>query len=334
MKYIPLHLRESIVESYEEGNTFRQIARKYNVSIGTVHTWVQRHNLNEDMETRIKSGRKRKTTSQTDDLIYNTSIRDAFKPATEIKSELGLGVSVDTVRRRLKERGLHSRVPASAPVLKPNHIAQRLEFAVTYEDWTVDMWRKVIFSDEKIFRGCGQGSYRVWRPRGTRYESQYLRQTDRYQPFKINVWGCICGNIESRFHLITDPTLKTDYYVNTILENLVVPMVDDYTDYDLYFVHDQASPHTAKRTREYLEMKGIQVLPWPPKGADMNPIENIWAEVERRTSDRRPANENELWDIVNGEFLNLDRQYIDKLIESMPRRLVEVRDAEGQWTRY
>ena len=331
MKYIPVHLRENIVKSYEEGLTFREIAKQLNVSIGTVHKWVQRHNFNDELATRPKSGRKRKTTSEIDDDIYNASTSDVFKPATDIRLELGLdGISVDTVRRRLKERGLHSRVPARSVVLTPKHVAQRLEFAIKYGHWTADMWRKVIFSDEKIFRGSGSGSYRVWRPQRTRYDSRYIRQRNRTQPLKINVWGSICGDTGLDLHLITEPTLNTDYYVNNILEQHVVPVSGG----ELYFVHDQASVHTSRRTTEFLEMKGIVVLSWPPKGADMNPIENVWAEVERRTSNRRAGDRDQLWEIINSAFLGLDRQYIDNLIDSMPRRLESVREAEGQWTKY
>ena len=29
------------------------------------------------------------------------------------------------------------------------------------------------------------------------------------------------------------------------------------------------------------ETKEFEVLPWPPKGADINPIENVWAKMER-----------------------------------------------------
>ena len=33
------------------------------------------------------------------------------------------------------------------------------------------------------------------------------------------------------------------------------------------------------------ETKEFEVLPWPPKGADINPIENVWAEMERSMMD-------------------------------------------------
>ena len=32
----------------------------------------------------------------------------------------------------------------------------------------------------------------------------------------------------------------------------------------------------------YLQTEGVEVLPWPLYSADMNPIENLWAEVMQR----------------------------------------------------
>ena len=44
-------------------------------------------------------------------------------------------------------------------------------------------------------------------------------------------------------------------------------------------MQDSARPHMAHLTATHLANLGIPVLPWPAK-SDMNPIENLWGELE------------------------------------------------------
>jgi hypothetical protein len=38
----------------------------------------------------------------------------------------------------------------------------------------------------------------------------------------------------------------------------------------------------ANATKGLLKDHNINVLPWPPKGADLSPIENCFCEIQRR----------------------------------------------------
>ena len=45
-------------------------------------------------------------------------------------------------------------------------------------------------------------------------------------------------------------------------------------------MQDLASVHTCRSTQELLKAKKIITIDWVPKGADLNPIEKVWAEVK------------------------------------------------------
>ena len=45
----------------------------------------------------------------------------------------------------------------------------------------------------------------------------------------------------------------------------------------LVFQQDGSSSHTEKNVNNYFLRKEIQVLPWPVKSLDLNPVEEIWA---------------------------------------------------------
>ena len=47
---------------------------------------------------------------------------------------------------------------------------------------------------------------------------------------------------------------------------------------DLTFQHDNARPHTALVTANFLAQNNVNVLPWPALSPDMNPVEHIWSK--------------------------------------------------------
>ncbi|KAG0439832.1 hypothetical protein HPB47_016517 [Ixodes persulcatus] len=53
-----------------------------------------------------------------------------------------------------------------------------------------------------------------------------------------------------------------------------------------------------------LNERGVAVMPWPPKGADMNPIENIWGNMKIQLSRRglHSVTTDQLWDAVKEEW--------------------------------
>lgn len=77
------------------------------------------------------------------------------------------------------------------------------------------------------------------------------------------------------------------------------------------------------------------------------PVENLWGYLvcglnNARTAEgghlhaRDAANADELFNIVNQKWeeVKQDMNYLQSLVESMPRRLQAVIDAQGGWTKY
>lgn len=71
--------------------------------------------------------------------------------ATEIKRELGLAASTDTIQRRIKEQGLESGAAVRKPAFTEEHCRAWLRFAQEHAGWAGEQWALVVFTDESTF---------------------------------------------------------------------------------------------------------------------------------------------------------------------------------------
>jgi transposase len=80
----------------------------------------------------------------------------------------------------------------------------------------------------------------------------------------------------------------------------------------------------------------IDVLPWPAFSPDLNPIEHLWGELDRRVRrrDNPPSSVLELEQALLQEWNNIPQMTVNNLIKSMTRRVQSALDANGGHTRY
>jgi len=99
---------------------------------------------------------------------------------------------------------------------------------------------------------------------------------------------------------------------------------------------DNARPHVARVVREFLEENEVYALPWPANSPDLNPIEHVWDEMERRLRrlPRQPTSLQELRVSLVQVWQEIPQTFLANLTSSMRRRCRAVMDANGGHTRY
>ncbi|GFX31186.1 hypothetical protein TNCV_2026871 [Trichonephila clavipes] len=80
----------------------------------------------------------------------------------------------------------------------------------------------------------------------------------------------------------------------------------------------------------------MHLLPWPAYSPDMSPIGYVWDLVGRRlASDPRPAaSKGELLLCIQAIWNSLPQADIQKLFDSMLRRIAALIAARGRYTKY
>ena len=72
----------------------------------------------------------------------------AVKAQRQLDAITGTHFLAQTVRNVLHRTGMAARVKPKKPLLTVKHRRQRLAFAYKYQHWTIDDWKRVIWSDE------------------------------------------------------------------------------------------------------------------------------------------------------------------------------------------
>ena len=148
------------------------------------------------------------------------------------------------------------------------------------------------------------------------------------------VWGGISHN--GKTQLVTvNGTLNAQKYRDDILAPVVLPFMQADNDVTI-LQQDNAPPHTARASTQFLTADNVNVMEWPSMSPDLSPIEHIWDELDRcvRACPNQPTNLPQLLATLLQEWNNLPNNIVCRYIRSMRNRCHAVINSNGGHTRY
>ena len=104
-------------------------------------------------------------------------------------------MSENTVCRRLQLSGFLSFRAAKKSFISPKNRKARIEFANSHKHWTVNDWKRVLWSDKSNYNLKGPYSnLKVPRPKDICLDPKYTTGTVKHGGGKgAMVWGCFSG---------------------------------------------------------------------------------------------------------------------------------------------
>ncbi len=93
-------------------------------------------------------------------------------------------------------------------------------------------------------------------------------------------------------------------------------------------LHDNARPHTAKKTKEVINALGWRVLEHPPYSPDLAPSDfYLFRSMQHQLSDKIFKNREEVNSFLHNFFYSKLEDYYTKGIYSLPKKWKEVIEA-------
>lgn len=338
-KHLSLAKKDMVKDQLMEGKSTRKVARNLGVSIGTSV------NIRKEIKENIpssKPGPLPKISERTMRLVarnYHAGELKTLHDAQQfIQQRDGVHVQIETVRTNLRKRRVKAFVEQKRPNLLPHHIHERYQFAKAHKDWTVEEWKKVMFSDESMVSRVGSFGrhYYYSDPEHKKYMPHQVQRTSQGGGGKMMIWGCITYNRPGDLSWIKGG-MNAEMYLE-VLQDYVVQSFEwgGMNPVESIFQQDNSRVHMANIVKRWFSEQEFTVVKWPANSPDLNIIEHVWALLKHRLNqyEVEPKDLNELWERVQYEWENLQPEFIQGLYESMPRRIKAVLRSKGGLTKY
>ena len=248
-----------------------------------------------------------------------------------------------TVRRDLVALGFKHRARGKDMAFSEGDITARFAFARKHarRDPT-----KFVFTDEKTFTCGDYTNNKEWVPKG---EKPTRKDRSSNAQESVYVWAAIGQNFRRlvvirksharvraarRRNLEDKPDKERMTGPNYIKRCLSGAVMNHLIRVKGVLQADGHRAHYAAPVIKYLDEKNVDyTADWPARSPDLNPIENLWAELQKRVSMHVPLNADELEEAIWEEWNKWDYLDVNRYVASFKGKCQTVAKNKGIMTK-
>ena len=270
-------------------------------------------------------------------LITTWRVENAVQVTKTLRNVINQLLSLSTVHLHLKKTGMKAVVKKKCPLLFAKHRKSHLNFAHAHKDWTVEDWKRVIWSDETKINCLGSDRHKwVWKRPGEGLNDRLVEGTVKFREGSVMIWGCMTWHGVGYAAKI-DGRMDRDLYLQILKDELLNTIqYHGLNPFNIIFQQDNDPKHTCKKIKEWLKEQEFRTMVWPAQSPDLNPIEHLWVHLKKKLAEHEtsPNGIHELRERIQVDWEEILAKDCQNLIESMLRRVQAVLKAKGGYTKY
>ena len=142
-------------------------------------------------------------------------------------------------------------------------------------------------------------------------QDHHVKLTVKFRWENIMVWGCFISNgVDNIYHIYSH--MDSNLYCQILKKDLLgIIRWYEMDKENITFQQDNDPKHTAHLTKQWFEDNNIRVLDWPAQSPDLNPIEHLWNEIDRRLRQLETPirTQDQLWDAIQKIWVEYVRSW-------------------------
>lgn len=302
-----------------------------------------RHNDPRRHETR---GRKAKITKEQliamDNFLKTNGFEGRILTWLQLGEQVGIsGVCERTIQRIMgNSMGYSKCITCQKAWVSPSNATNRLRYTreMLEKYPTTEAWRRVRFSDKIHFSLGPQGKLRVIRRPGDRCCGDCIQIEEKGQSseYRVHAWVAFGYNFKSEIVFyktrVSNGKMTQKEYLEQILKPHVLPWIERGDDFVLE--EDGDSSHGPGLSRNIVqvwkEKVGLECFFNCAGSPDLAPIENGWQSTKQYARKHSHWDEKTLQELIKEGWEKITQRWINKRVNSMPKRLREVDQRDGQ----
>ena len=118
-------------------NSHGKISKELSIPRRTMSSFLDRLKTRHSFYNLLHPGRPRKTSEKFNRWLVQTALTETRLPLKELKSIANIPVSEQTIRRRLREKGIRKWRALKRALLNNEHVRKCLQWARAHRHWTI-----------------------------------------------------------------------------------------------------------------------------------------------------------------------------------------------------